>query len=724
MADKSTTGESEAPKKPVKRVIVIQDDDAVSDNTVSNVSEPKKITVEGDTPPVKDEKELEEIAEKIQETTDVASEDDPHSEVSTESSEELPKDITVGEALKIVEEETDEEAVPSDTDSDLTPEETASPNEAADTVDSSEPDESLPEASEETPLEPTAIAEKEEYSDSTTEKAVDDIVATESDELLAREDAAKEDELSVKNVSKGSKKERLKTFLKIPAVRWGIVTGLVLILLVIAVLPGSRYAILNAAGVRAGSSLTVINDDNQQPLKNAEVTIGDQKKNTDDKGVVEFTGLKLGKTQVKVNKRGYGAVEQSRTLGWGSNPLGQVKLTVTGSQFTFVVNDFLSNKSVMGAEAVSGEFNAQSDLDGKILLPLDSTSDGDVEVTIKATDYREQKITIKTSDTSEKNVLLVPSKQHVFISKRTGKYDVYKIDADGTNESILMAATGSEREDLAVLAHPTKEYVAIVSTREGKRNKDGYLMSNLFVVNVKTGEATKLPQSERIQLVDWTGDRIVYIAVTEGASAANAARSKLFSFEIGQPGAKEIASANYFNDAIIFRDAVYYAPSSYSIPVGNVKYYRINPDGSSQVALLDIEVWNIFRSDYDTLLLSVQQDWYEQKAAGQPTKLTNAPANPRNRIYRESPDKKRALWIDVRDGKGVLISYDTEAKKEDTLQTQAGLVLPVSWLNNTTYVYRISDNREVADYVKSTEGGEAKKLRDVTNTELYNYFNY
>ncbi len=697
--------DGDLPKKAPKKVTIV-DANEVAENT------PLKQDESGDTPPVKDVDELKEIEEKIQDT--VATDEPVQSATSVEEvvavvedeqGTEITNEMTVGDAIDLT------QKTPVTANNDVSPvaEDIAVVNDAPTKDDEPAETQEVPE---------------EEFDDTQIEKAVDDIVASEGDELLARQDEQKKQQQAPPEKKKRSLRAKIKEIWSIPSFKWGLLVGVILIVASLGIIPAVRYSLLNTFGVRAGLSLTVINSDNQQPLKNASVVVLGQTQTTDEKGSANFTGLKLGKAEVVVSKRGYTEVKQAKTLGWGSNPLGQVKLGVSGAQFSFVIKDFLSQKAVLGAEAVSGDFNAQADQDGKILLPLDQRAEGDIEVTIKASDYREEKVVIKASDTAEKTVVLAPSKQHVFVTKRTGKLDVYKVDADGKNETMLMAATGSERDDIAVLPHPSKDYAAIVSTREGKRNKDGYLMSNLYVVNVKTGEPTKLPQSERIQLIDWAGDRILYIAITEGASAANPARSKIFSYEIGQPGAKEIASANYFNDAVIFRGAVHYAPSSYSIPVAGVKYFRVNADGSSVATLLDKEVWNIFRSDYDTLLLSVQQDWYEQKAGAQPTKLGSAPANPKNRIYRESPDKKRALWVDNRDGKGVLLAYNTEAKNDDTLHTQAGLVLPVSWLNNTTYVYRISDGREIADYVKSTEGGEAVKLKDVTNTEQYNYFNY
>lgn len=52
---------------------------------------------------------------------------------------------------------------------------------------------------------------------------------------------------------------------------------------------------------------------------------------------------------------------------------------------------------------------------------------------------------------------MAPSRKHVFISKRSGTYDVYKVDVDGKNEEKVLSGTGSERPDaIALSIHPTK----------------------------------------------------------------------------------------------------------------------------------------------------------------------------------------------------------------------------------------------------------------------------
>lgn len=734
--------------KPVKKLIVVDGNDEPKPVLTPPNATVKKIAIvahddaeqvqptTGDTPAVTDAEELSSLSQAIDETAIIEAVKAPVVESSDPKLPTTPQDsdkttvepgpplvdtsstaLTVGDAIAAAQTKTDAEGpVGTLDDLDMSHETTSA-------SDSPKPEAAPEEADQETLDQAEPVAVDKEFSDEKTARVVDQIVAAESDELLEREDA----ERTAINAQSQKKQLKIGALIKNwwinPAIKWGTIVGLLLVVLLVTMLPASRYAILNAVGVKAKASLTVYSSDSQQPLKNAEVSIANQSKSTDDDGFVSFSNLALGKQQMKIKKSGYATIEQSKVLGWGSNPLGKMVMTVTGTKFSFVAKDFLSGKAVASAEAISGEYNATADNDGKIVLAINQTDDKNFTVTIKAPEYRDEVIVIKPTDTGERVVQMVPSKQHVFVSKRTGKYDIYKIDADGKNESVLVPATGSEREDISLLTHPTRQYTALVSTREVKRNKDGYLLSSIYVVNVQNGEMQKIGQSERIQLIDWSGDRIVYIAIVDGASAANPARSKLYSFEIGQPGAKELASANYFNDAVVFKSAVYYAPSSYALPVASAKFYKTNPDGTNTSTIFDKEVWSILRNDYDTLYLSVQQDWYELKQNGTPTKLGGAPTNLRSKVYRDNFDKSQALWTDQRDGKGVLLTYNINSKKDDVLETRAGLTQPASWLSNTTYIFRVSDSREVADYVKSTAGGDAKKLRDVTNTDMSYYYN-
>ena len=143
----------------------------------------------------------------------------------------------------------------------------------------------------------------------------------------------------------------------------------------------------------------------------------------------------------------------------------------------------------------------------------------------------------------------------------------------------------------------------------------------------------------------------------------------------------------------------------------------VDADGKNRKALIDKEVWNIFRTEYNKLAIAVGQAWYEYNLAdGSLNAMGGAPATQKSRIYVNSPNKENSIWPDERDGKGVLLVYNLGNKDDATITAQSGLTTPITWLNDTTVVYRINTDQETADYVVNIQGGEPRKLVDVTNT--------
>jgi hypothetical protein len=189
-----------------------------------------------------------------------------------------------------------------------------------------------------------------------------------------------------------------------------------------------------------------------------------------------------------------------------------------------------------------------------------------------------------------------------------------------------------------------------------------------------------------------------------------------YNYKTGE--SKQLASANYFNDVIIAANKVYYAPSSTYQPSGvQTSLFSVSPDGSNKQTVLAQETWNIFRTSYDQFTMSVGSQWYSYViGSSAPTKLDGQPANLVSKVYVDSPDGKNSLWVDNRDGKGVLLAYSTSAKTDKVVQTQSGLSLPVRWISNNTVIYRVHTAQETADYAINLDGGPVRKLKDVTNT--------
>lgn len=551
---------------------------------------------------------------------------------------------------------------------------------------------------------------------------VDDIVAKEGDELLAARDA---DVTRAFSADKPSGWERIKQAVAAwwdnkPA-RYGTL-GAVLVLVGVAMaIPTSRYAVLNTAGVRVASSLTILDNTTSLPLKNVSVTVGNTTAKTNDDGVVRFTDLKLGSQHLTIKQLGFAQLNKTVVLGLGSNPLGQFNLIAVGTQFKFVVTDYVSGKAVASAEASSGDANAQADDKGQIILTVGKLSGGTLPVDLTASGYRTEHVDINTSTTAPTNVVMVTSHKEVFVSKQSGRYDVYKVDADGKNKQLLLAGTGIERPQITLVSHPTDNLVALVSSRDDKRNQDGYLLDTLTVINVDNGSTLQLDQSEQIRVVNWINDTLIYVKVKAGTSAGNSERYQLMSYDYSSTTRLQLAAANSFADILSAKGVLYYATANY-YTAGQSQFVRINPDNTGKQVLLNSQVWNIIRGSYDGLNLAGDytgntQNWYSYNLGDSSAKkLSTQPTDTNDsRYYLDAVDGKRALWTEQRDGKGVLLVYDDTTKKDTTLTTQSGLTYPLRWLDSRTVIYRVVTPQETADYVISLDGGTAHKVTDVTN---------
>lgn len=550
--------------------------------------------------------------------------------------------------------------------------------------------------------------------------AVDDIAASESDELLkAEDDAVKkafEDKPPVGFFGKA--KQFAKDWFSDPTKRRATIGVALVLLVAAAVFPNSRYFVLNTVGIRSSASLKVIDEGTQQPLKNVTVNIQGQTAVTNEEGTATLSKLKLGKTEVTVERAAFAPTTKPYTLGWGSNPLGDFSLTPVGLQYKFNAKDFLSGQPIQKAEAISGPFSAFANEQGEIVLTVDTKEDQDVQISIRAEGYREENLTAKANDKEAKEVKMVPARKHVFVSKRSGKFDVYKIDADGKNEELLLSGSGTEREDMVLAGHPDRDIAALISSRENMRNEDGYLLSTLYLIDTNTGEKTSLGRSERFQIIGWIGDRLVYAKIIAGASGDNPKRQRLMSYDFVNDNSTEIAATNSFNDVLVAKDKIYYAPSGAYQKGINVGLFVVDADGGNKKVLVENETWNLFRTGYDELTIAVGKAWYKYQidSTEAPSALNGAPADPKSRVYVDNGDGSQSLWVDTRDGKGVLLAYDTTSKEDKNLAAQSGLSNPTRWLNNSTIVFRVNNDQETADYVVSLSGGEPKKLTDVTNT--------
>lgn len=573
-------------------------------------------------------------------------------------------------------------------------------------------------------LQQTPIADVEEDGlpdDELTNKAVDEIIAEEGDVVLAAEDMVLQEENAEFTEADETEKSGFRAFFTSAKFRWSLFLLLLIGLGAVGLVPKSRYFVLNSANVRSGLSVRVIDGTTQQPLKNVSVRAGGATTTTDSEGNASLSSVRLGPTKLVIEKRAFATIERDIVVGWGSNPLGEFIADAVGVQYTLLIKDYLTGLPIDGAEASSGDGNAKADDTGKLVLTLDTAGSDESEqfdVEVTAPGYRQEVLSLSVSNKEEQGISMVPGKKHLFVSKRSGTYDVYRIDIDGKNEEKLVAGTGVERDDIALVPHQKESLAALVATRERAVNSSGYLLSTLYVVETDTGELTKIDQSEKIQIVGWDTDgRLIYVKIASGASAIDPDRHRIVSVNTKNiTDVKELASSNAFNDIVMAWGRVFYAPSNVFQETMTPGTYVVNTNGENKQTILDQEAFALQRTTYDVLDISAGDKWFQFKVDNPGTAISStAPLTQTSRQYFDNIPRSRSLWVDQRDGKGVLLSYDMSTKQETVLTSQNGLKTPVYWLNDSVAVYRVQSSKETADYAVSVRGGEPQKISDVTN---------
>jgi hypothetical protein len=563
--------------------------------------------------------------------------------------------------------------------------------------------------------------------DEATQDVIDEIVAKEADVVLDAEDGVIEIQTEMQRQKESFLKRcfhKLTYWASLSAFRWTFFAVTSIVVMIVILVPGSRYAALNLFGVQTAIEARIIDDSTQQPLKNVTLRVGDRFAKSDGQGIVSLQGLHLGSTEVIIEKQAFATERRQVTLEWGSNKQGTISLRAVGAQYTFDIKEFLGGAPVQGAEVTNGEGSATANAEGVAIIVLDSTAVSEqesLEFKVTMAGFRSEQISISTSAHEKQAVVLVPSKKHVFVSRRTGKMDLYAVDIDGKNEKLLVPATGLERDDIVLEPSPLSSAVVLVSTREDVRDQYGYLESTLTLVDSDSGATTKIDQSERIQLVGWTRDeRLIYVKVASGTSAGNPNRQKMMSISMRDLNdKKELASSNGFNDVLLAQNFVYYAPSNISSNSFYSGVFRISGDGSNKQKVYDKDTYSIVRTAYNAVAVNSQGSWQNYRLGeAAPSGVTNQPASLKGAFYLDDLSGAKSLWMDERDGKTLMLLYDPTSQKDQTLLTDTSMTGKAYWFDMNRIIYRTQNGKITTDNVIDIRTNTAQKITDVQSVSL------
>lgn len=532
-------------------------------------------------------------------------------------------------------------------------------------------------------------------------------------DAIAQEEKTSPDEALGQEADPVKEPKKRGFFGRLLRAKWFWYTLLLLILCgatVVAVLPKARYTVLNRAGVRSTASVTVVDESTMLPLKNVAVSLGSQKQVTDKDGVARFTNMQLGDYTLTIERAAFAPYARPVTIGWGSNPLGKFELKAIGVQYIVQVQDYMSGKPLAGAEVDSDGYIAKADENGKVVVTRESAEVSEVSALVSLPGYRTEAVRLNSSGQATV-VRLLPDKKVVYVSRASGKFDVYSSDIDGNGKKLILPGTGHETSTFNVVISPDNTQAAVVSTREAAKSPDGGPLRSLTFVDIRTGSSTTVERAEQIQLIDWIGDRLIYRTTTAGLEDSNPTRNKLIAYNFATNARLQLAVAEQLVFALSAKGSLYYAPSGVQkeSPLG---LFRLQPDGSNHVDILKEEVWSSVRTDYNTLAIQTASGWYSYVLGAAGATRIPTPTNLTNVVYVDNQKQRSAAFIAPRDGKADIALH--EGDTDTVLASQTGATYPLYWVDDKTVAYTVTTSTESALYVLSTAGGQPHKVADIT----------
>lgn len=582
-------------------------------------------------------------------------------------------------------------------------------------------------------------ADKKESKDDTAEIAKDAENADSKDGSSVKTGSMKSD------IPKGSEKpkrtfgQKLKALLK--SKKFWI--SFVVLLLVVAIaawfIQPSRWWIANLFGGNNTLTIKTITPGEGKSkaadLSKVAVTVNGKSYTTDDDGTVKVSGVPYGKSMISAKKTGYQDANYTATLDFDPffHVFGgkaqddaarnvELSMTATGIPVSFKVVDWLSGQPITTGEFKVSDVVAEPDSQGLVSLKIPGTDDSKVMVSASfGGKYIDKDFEVALGSATPETVSFVPGGKQYFISNRSGVLTVYSSNLDGSDVQPIVVGTGQEDGAIAFAVSPDGKYGVLSSSRDGERNAKKELLQRLYVVDLSTKQITRVDEANNIRFADWSGNTLVYTTSGYDATGNNyisTLRSvdtdskRVNNFE-SSDGSISVQTVAY--DEVVYGKYVYSGDDKSQSPILRVA----NVNGTSMTTLGN-RYENYVQLDFDRVAFKTEQDqaWHEYNLNTDSLKSIAQPLNSSTEqqyLSTANSSGSKRLMIDRIDGKYTLKVKDTGTGEVKVLSSAAGLGGPIRWINDVI-VYRVVTQQETADYAVSLNGGEPKKITDVTAT--------
>lgn len=493
----------------------------------------------------------------------------------------------------------------------------------------------------------------------------------------------------------------------------------------------SRLFIVNTLGLRGELKISTatLPEEGQQSavLKKVTIEINGAPWETDEHGMLTAK-LPYADTKVVAKKAGYESVERQVMIDFdpffylmGGRQQDEterdmkLQLKAVGLPVKFQVKDWLTGDPITGGAFSVGEVVAKPDSQGIVSITIPATDDKVVSVkALFGGKFQDKAFELKL-DGTQPIITFTPLGKAYFISNKNGGLGVYASDIDGANVTEVVAPSATETAAMNIAISPSGKYGVLASTRDGKRDAQGTLQQQLYVVDLSNKKLTSVDQAQWFNFADWSGDTLVY---TVGERTAAGATQRLSSIDAATSKRVDITSgaASFGAVRVAFGNVLYQMNVLTSNPAaGNNPEQRVATVKGEGQKSIGVKVQQLAQADPERFVFQTGDGaWQEYNANKGQIKASAAPGST-GRVYvsAATADGQNRVAIDRIDGKLAIIARNNVSGQEKTLYTNAGIKGPFRIVDDVI-IFRVADGTQTADYALSIRGGTPKKIQDVT----------
>lgn len=514
--------------------------------------------------------------------------------------------------------------------------------------------------------------------DKTIDQAIEDIVAVESDQVLASEDEKNIKAQPVKPIVKSSK---FKHFFKN---KW-LWIGLATILVAIFAMPVSRYAVLGLV-VKHDVVINVKDSQTANPVSNASVTLNGKMAKTDAYGKTTIKAP-IGNTKLSISKQYFKAYSANIYVGFKSAQTTNVSLVATGRQVPITVVDTITNKPLVGAKVDVLDTTVTTDLKGMatVVLPTKNATEKAI-VTLAGYNNIELNIEVTDKVSLTNSLHLTPVGSIYFLSNLSGKIDVIKTNLDGSDRQTVLAGTGKEDpNNISLLASRDWHYLVLKAERDTPQ-------AALYLIDTSSDKVTNFDSGDvNFSLIGWSGHSFLYDAIKntvpsyqtghESLKGYNADNTQLNLLDqnLAEGSASSYSYQSFYNFNVMNGQVTYntqWNPSNNAVVLTGKTdairgifistqtkkdYQTIAAAGVSYIQAVMYKPQNIYYSVYNYTDSKTTYYSFDGQNVTLNTAIDQAALNRAYPAYIVSPSGNQLFWTELRDGKNYMYVGDPNA---------------------------------------------------------------